>query len=244
MNLQNQNPYYRLCLIVLFGIFCLLVGKRVSGTVPDIMYGCILGYYFVGLSSAIVHWFLDTYDTELFKEGHVIFKMHHENPLSMEESPWFVTMTDTIILALFIGGIIYGVLLYFRATNGVVWSMIFSALWFTLLTQVVHRWSHRRKHGIYVPSTIKHLQDFGVILHPSVHSQHHEKETVHYGIFHSNTDMLFQFIMFTVLGFRSSTHLDQNKRRREPPVTKVQVARELTPLLLLSIVFMVLKKIG
>jgi hypothetical protein len=249
-NIFSHNVYYRRCLVVLFGILLSIlvrqVGKRVPvRNVPDIVYGCILGYYLAGLSTAGAHWFLDTYDTQLFKEGHAVFKKHHENPLSMEENSWFITGTDIILTAMLFWMVAYGGLVYFRVTNAVVWSTLFASVLIVLPTQVIHRWSHRRKHNIRVPPAVKQLQDMGVILHPSMHSQHHAKETVHYGIVHSNVDMLFQFIMFTVLRLRTSAHLDKNKnKRRGPPVTIVQVANELKPLLLASILFLVLKKIG
>jgi hypothetical protein len=180
----------------------------------QIIYGSIIGYYYSGLLSGFFHWFLDSYNFKLLKYLHTGFRNHHWNPLSMEKYTDFDHITQLIPATLPIFMILHFI------KNKIIISMNIIGLPLFVLCQIIHKWSHRRKHendkdsnGNYlyrVPKLIKKLQNIGIILNPILHSEHHKTELVNFGITHSNSDKLFEYIIFELLGLPSAIYSNSN----------------------------------
>eukprot|EP01084_Bolivina_argentea_P071401 129838_1 len=169
----------------------------------EILYGSIIGYYYGGLWTGIIHWFLDSYNFKFLSEPHKHFRTHHNNPMSLEKFSNFVHLTEAIPVVFTVFVVPYFI------NNPLVIVLHLSGMLVTSSAQLIHKYCHRRNHendkdpnGNYiyqrVPKWIKILQNTGFILNPTAHSKHHRTELTNYCIVHSNADRLFEYIFIEV----------------------------------------------
>lgn len=123
-----------------------------------------LGYLFADLMSGIIHWFQDRYANPNWPIiGGVVKKqrLHHVEPLAMQESTFFTRNITTAIPAALTGFLIWVLM-------GWSWFLV-SGLVFGSMSNQIHYWSHIRPTN----KTIVMLQRMNVLLPPAQHARHH-----------------------------------------------------------------------
>tara|TARA_B110000037_G_scaffold219892_1_gene286086 strand:+ start:939 stop:1685 length:747 start_codon:yes stop_codon:yes gene_type:complete len=207
------NHFYAFTFI--FGIVYNLYKLNYINYTYEIIYGGIIGYYLGGFISALIHWFLDSYNFKILEHLHKSFRNHHENPTYMLEKTNLEVFTQFTIIS-------FPFFFFLEYTNNqLILSTIIIALLIGISSQLIHKYSHLRNHqndkdenGNYlyprINFIIKKLQDYSIILHPKDHSDHHEKEIINYSVAHSNSDKLFEYFIIDILGFRSSYYYNNN----------------------------------
>jgi hypothetical protein len=158
-----------------------------------------LGYMFGDLLSGLYHYFMDTYNILFIKELHENFRIHHDDPLSIEKYPISTSITEIMPI-----GIIQAVISSYLLVN-------FPLLMLTSIVsniimcsaQISHRFAHRRTHEFdnkgkkqfYIPNFIKFLQDKNIILNNEEHKKHHLSEVMNYCISNGNTSVILDKII-------------------------------------------------
>ena len=208
-------------IIFIFNIFLYIhqLSKIISNK-PDkwtVIYFSIIGYIVSGLISGMYHWFFDSYNTEIFKKFHNDFRGHHEDPLSLVNTPNLELFIECFVLGL-------PFLIAISLTNNIPFKIIIVSSFLTCgISQIIHKYSHIRNHendknisGEYLfPELnpfIKWAQDNHLILNPITHSKHHETELVNYCISHSNSDRRFEFIFIELFGLRTAIYMTNNNQ--------------------------------
>ena len=167
----------------------------------------IYAYYLAGLFSGFLHYYLDTYDNKIFKKYHSNFRTHHIVPLSLENYSYFCQLTEILPIII----ICYIILTKFKFNK----KMLIKIGFLGNLSQIVHKFSHRRKHNLNVPYFVKKLQDYKIILHPDEHSKHHQMEIEKFCILHSNSDKLFEYLFIEILNFPVSKFITNNNKLKK-----------------------------
>ncbi len=159
----------------------------------------ILGYYIGDFFSGIYHYFMDTYDIYYIKELHKNFRIHHDNPLSLERFPFIASVVEIMPV-----GIVQGLLTlhFFKNYPLVILGSVITNL-VMCSAQVAHRFAHRRTHEYdkngnkqyYIPSFIKFLQDKNIILNNKEHRKHHLTEVMNYSISNGSTSSILDTVI-------------------------------------------------
>jgi hypothetical protein len=204
---------------IIFIIYIVVILDNISKTVitkTNIYYTPIaifVGYMVGDFFSGLYHYFMDTYDIPFIKELHKNFRIHHDNPLSMEQYPLTSSITEIMPIGI-IQGLIssyvfinYPLLLLSSITSNIVMCS----------AQIVHRLAHRRTHEFndkgekqfYIPNFIKFLQDKNIILNNEEHRKHHLTEVMNYCISNGNTSGILDKIIDT-LKMPVSTYKNSN----------------------------------
>ena len=217
MNYENENEtIYHVTLIIMFiaviinNITKLKINKSNIYLTPIAI---IIGYIIGDLFSGIYHYFMDTYDTYLLKTYHTHFRIHHDNPLSMENYTLISTATEILPL-----GIVLSILSSYLLAKYpllLLTSIITNIIMCS--AQIVHRFAHRRTHEFdekgkkkyYIPEFIKFLQDKHIILNNKEHRKHHLTEVMNYCISNSNSSFILDKII-DILNLPISTYKNSN----------------------------------
>ena len=258
MGLFNFSTSYNIVLFCIFIYLLYLNFKKINlkKDISEIIFGTVIGYFFGGFMSGIVHWFMDSYNYKILRERHSYFRNHHVKPTS-------ILTTSNINLLTEISPILIPFLIASYISNNplIIMSVSVGAI-IGNSSQIFHKYSHLRNHesdtdmkGNYlygkVPKVMKILQDGNIILNPEEHSIHHRKEIKNYCIAHSNSDRLFEYIFIELLKFRTSlfkntnnklTILDNKERQKlVKPTTISEVFSEQIPLIILTILYLIFK---
>lgn len=161
----------------------------------------LIGYLFGDLLSGLYHYFMDTYDFLFIKELHKHFRLHHDNPLSMEKYPISTSLTEIMPV-----GIVKGIITFYLLGNYplLLLSTIVSNI-IMCSAQISHRLAHRRTHEYdengnkqyHIPAFIKFLQNKKIILNNKEHKKHHLTEVMNYCISNGNTSGILDKIIDT-----------------------------------------------
>jgi hypothetical protein len=207
--------------LIIFIIYIVVILDNISKTIitkTNIYYTPIaifVGYMIGDFFSGLYHYFMDTYDFSFIKELHKNFRLHHDNPLSMEKYP----LSSTIIEIMPVG-IIQGLISSYVFINYPL--LLLSSITSNLVmcsAQIVHRFAHRRTHEYdengnkqyYIPDFIKFLQDKNIILNNKEHRKHHLTEVMNYCISNGNTsgilDKLIDILNLPVSTYKNSDNI-------------------------------------
>lgn len=162
----------------------------------------LVGYMFGDLFSGLYHYFMDTYDIPFLKELHKNFRLHHDDPLSMEKYSLSTSITEIMPV-----GIIQGIISSYVFINYPL--LLLSSIVSNIImcsAQISHRLAHRRTHEydengnkrFYIPDFIKFLQDKNIILNNKEHRKHHITEVMNYCISNGNTSSILDKIIDTL----------------------------------------------
>jgi len=169
----------------------------------DMVHIVLIAYYAAGFGTAVIHWFLDTYDFKRLKVQHTWFRGHHENPLSTDINSNLEHLTSSFIIFLSVS----------LANRYVKSPILYWGLFISNFAQISHKYCHRRNHDLKVPRFIQYLQDKKIMLHPDEHRIHHQNELEHYCILHSKCDILLEY-MIQFINYGSSVYLTNGKTHR------------------------------
>ena len=181
-----------------------------------------LGYMTGDLLSGAYHYFMDTYDVPLLHRAHANFRLHHDNPLSMEVFHWMETVTEVMPAGILVGA---------AASKWITapWLQAFCVALnlVACMAQVTHRIAHRRtheydEHGLkkfHIPAFIKYLQDKRVILNNLDHRVHHVTEVTNYCIANNHASKLLDGIIW-VFNLPVSTFKNSGRVHVQHPVSK------------------------
>jgi hypothetical protein len=149
---------------------------------------------------------MDTYDTYLLRDYHKYFRIHHDNPLSMEQYTLISCISEIFPL-----GIIIAILSsYFLAPYPLLLLISIVTNIIMCSAQISHRLAHRRTHEYdkngkkqyYIPEFIKFLQD-------KEHRKHHLTEVMNYSISNSNSSFILDKLI-DLLNLPISTYKNSN----------------------------------
>ncbi len=225
-NQDNFDNFYHITLILIYiyviieNITKLTINKSNIYFTPIAI---IIGYLFGDFLSGIYHYFMDTYDFYILRDVHKYFRVHHDNPLSMEQYSLISTITEILPLGIILA---------------VVSSYIFAKYPLLLLAsiisnivmcsaQIAHRYAHRRTHEFdengkkqyHIPEFIKFLQDKHIILNNKEHRKHHLTEVMNYCISNSNSsfilDKLIDIFNFPISTYKNSNNIHTYQKTSE-----------------------------
>lgn len=214
-----MNEYIKEITIMIIYIIIIMVNiSKIRITKNNIYFtpfAIIFGYFLGDFISGLYHYFMDTYDIKYFKDLHKHFRNHHDNPLSMENNPIIVSLTEIMPV-----GIVQGIISSYLLTNfpllmlaSVVSNIIMCS------AQIAHRYSHRRTHEFDkngkkqydIPDFVKFLQDKNIILNNKEHRKHHLTEVMNYCISNGSTscilDKIIDIFRFPVSIYKNSDNI-------------------------------------
>jgi hypothetical protein len=179
----------QLIILIIYILVIIINISKIAFTKSDIYFipiVILLGYFAGDFFSGIYHYFMDTYDIPFLSEFHKNFRIHHDNPLSLERFPFSSHIVEIMPV-----GIIKGLITQHVFEN---YSLFLLASIISNIVmcsaQVAHRFSHRRTHEydkngekqFYIPDFVKFLQDKKIILNNKEHRKHHLTEVMNYSI--------------------------------------------------------------
>ena len=197
------------------------INRLNTNNISEITYGSIVGYYFGGFISGLVHWYFDTYDSNInfLNDIHNNFRGHHIIPEDIIPTDYLTLLTEIVPITY-----VFFSISYLTQNQIIISSMIMTNL-VGNLAQLIHKYSHQRKHEndknedgslkySQLPTFIKFLQDKRIILHPYEHKIHHETEIINYCISHSHSDRLFEYFINN-LHFSSAFYMRNNQKLKK-----------------------------
>jgi hypothetical protein len=155
----------------------------------------LLGLFLADLSTAIVHWFEDTY---LDPKGNILIiswiardnEIHHKDPRKMVKTPWYILIRVTFFISLITVLSIY--IFDSRCFHMYKYLYITWAFMGTF-SNIVHKWSHMYRSEI--PYFIYFLQKCNIICDHRHHAHHHFIDsTMRYGVIFPVTNYLVDSI--------------------------------------------------
>jgi hypothetical protein len=172
------------------------------------IFPAIGGFIAGDLVSGIVHYSLDTFNSDTFAVAHKSFRIHHDKPLSMETFLWIghvCEITPLTIPAVTATRKMIPKLRDMGTDEDTIAAIGIFVLVSTLVAgsaQIAHRFAHRRNHENArddsvnrvvpeVPLIVKFLQDNHLMLHPDHHRKHHVTEIANYCISNGITSAMF-----------------------------------------------------
>jgi hypothetical protein len=203
----------------------------------------LIGGFVLGdLGSGVIHYSLDTFNSQIFSVVHTNFRIHHDNPSSLEAYSMIESVCEvTPVLIPFVTATrkLIPKLRGMGVNEDTIYMIGLVVLVGTLVggsTQIAHRFAHRRNHEntrdgsgnrvvAEVPIVVKFIQDNHLMLHPDHHRKHHVTEIAHYCISNGSTGPLFdmfidlvelpisQFMNRKVDGESTHTYLTHEERR-------------------------------
>jgi hypothetical protein len=213
---QDNNNFKYMTLILIYiiviieNISKLNINKNNLYLTP---FAIILGYFIGDFLSGIYHYFMDTYDFYLLRDYHRNFRIHHDNPLSMEKYPFIASITEILPV-----GIVFGIIssyIFARHPLLLLTSIISNIIMCS--AQIAHRYAHRRTHEFdengnkqyHIPEFIKFLQDKHIILNNKEHRKHHLTEVMNYCISNNNSSFILDKLI-DIFNFPISTYKNSN----------------------------------
>ncbi len=156
---------------------------------------------------------MDTFDIFFLRDYHKYFRIHHDNPLSMEERPFIISIAEILPVGISLG--IISSYLFVKYPLVLLTSIIANIIMCS--AQIAHRLAHRRTHEYdengnkqyHIPDFIKFLQDKNIILNNKEHRKHHLTEVMNYCISNSNTSILLDKLI-DILQLPISTYKNSN----------------------------------
>jgi len=118
------------------------INRLNTNNISEITYGSIVGYYFGGFISGLVHWYFDTYDSKVnfLNDIHNNFRGHHIIPEDIIPTDYLTLLTEIVPITY-----VFFSISYLTQNQIIISSMIMTNL-VGNLAQLIHKYSHQRKH--------------------------------------------------------------------------------------------------
>lgn len=182
-------------LLTLFTIIILIIYNKKQLKCKRKSYNFLLGYMLSDLISGLFHWIVidDGLDISgnvklIEKEKYILLKCpygysshHHLYP-----SGWYLISDKNILNSTFI--LSFPLILHGLKYNHN--DVLYYTLTQLFLITYIHKYTHERNHGRYVPWILKIGQNLGIFLSPKKHKIHHEKSEKGFGFYHGHTDFI------------------------------------------------------
>ena len=142
----------------------------------------IFGVLIAELAAAVFHWVEDTYisycsTNPIFKYIAKNNELHHYYPRAILAYPWYLTVSDTFVLAIAVTFIVW--LLNANAISKYPIFWLSAIIWGTL-TAMTHKLSHCRY--CEVPTWYANLQKCNILSGHEHHGKHHENSDNRYAV--------------------------------------------------------------
>lgn len=196
MTSDNISPLSDYLLIIPFISTLLLFYSPSNVSIYNILLYIIPAYFLADLLSGIYHIASDNYFGKIepmftIAEGS---REHHKNPGAMIHSPYKEHFKEAIFNNIPLYLLIFVISSYYSRLA----LFLLMIANFSNFGQLSHKFSHMRSHHVSLPYGVQTLQNWRILLHPSVHNLHHNGYNSNFAVLNGSssfiTNSLFIFL--------------------------------------------------